>query len=103
MGLVVYNVAWAETYFRAKWYLHPSSLFWPQKTWAENCGLRNYCAPFWGRGDGSPSNNLTWPGSRPTHLPSGILIHPAAWPQYINDIDRRATRQDRQTIQTTFR
>jgi len=31
-----------------------------------------------GRG-GSPSN--TWPGLRPTSLPSGILIHPAVSPQ----------------------
>jgi len=24
-----------------------------------------------------------WPGSRPTCVPSGILIHPAVWPQYM--------------------
>jgi len=29
---------------------------------------------------GSPSNTM-WPGSRPTSLPSGILIHPTVWPQ----------------------
>ena len=29
---------------------------------------------------GSPSNTMS-PGSRPTSLPSGILIHPAVWPQ----------------------
>jgi len=23
-----------------------------------------------------------WPGSRPTSIPSGILIHAAVWPQY---------------------
>jgi len=23
-----------------------------------------------------------WPGMRPTSIPSGILIHPAVWPQY---------------------
>ena len=39
-------------------------------------GLR----PFWGRGAGSPSNAMS-PGLRPISLPSGILIHPAVWPQ----------------------
>jgi len=37
------------------------------------------CVPF-GRGAGSPSNT-TSPGPRPTSVPSGILIHPAIWPQ----------------------
>ena len=32
------------------------------------------CAP------GSPCNT-TWPGLRPTFVSSGILIHPAGWPQ----------------------
>jgi len=31
-------------------------------------------------GAGSPSNT-TWPGPRPTCLPSGILIHLTVWPQ----------------------
>jgi len=31
-------------------------------------------------GAGSPSNTL-WPRPKPTSLPSGILIHPVAWPQ----------------------
>jgi len=31
-------------------------------------------------GPGSPSNTM-WPGPRPTSVPSGILIHPAVWPQ----------------------
>ena len=40
------------------------------------------CAPFsLGRGAGSPFNTM-WPGPRPTFVPSGILIHPAVWPQY---------------------
>jgi len=29
---------------------------------------------------GSPSNTM-WPGPRPTSIPSGILIHPAVWPE----------------------
>ena len=48
-------------------------------------------------GDGSPSNTM-WPGPRPTSIPSGILIHPAVWPQYTNVTDR--TAQDRQTDRT---
>ena len=31
---------------------------------------------------GSPSNTVL-PGPRPTSLPSGVLIHPAVWPQQI--------------------
>jgi len=34
------------------------------------------------RGAGSPSNTM-WPGPTPTPIPSGILIHPAVWPQYM--------------------
>jgi len=44
----------------------------------QNCGC---CALFfWGGGAGSPSNT-TSPGPKPTSVPSGILIHPAVWPQ----------------------
>ena len=39
----------------------------------------SFCAPFHG-GAGSPSNTM-WPGTRPSFLPNGILIHSAAWPQ----------------------
>jgi len=38
----------------------------------------NRHAPFGGAG--SPSNTML-PEPRPTSLPSGILIHPAVWPQ----------------------
>ena len=31
------------------------------------------------RGAGSQSSTM-WPGSRPTYIPSGILVHPAVWP-----------------------
>jgi len=37
------------------------------------------CAPFWGRGLGAYLTQS--PGPRPTSVPSGILIHPAVWPQ----------------------
>jgi len=33
-------------------------------------------------GAGSPSNTKS-PGPRPTSIPSGILVHPAVWPQRI--------------------
>ena len=36
--------------------------------------------PLWGGGAGSPSNTMS-PGPTPISLPSGILIHPAVWPQ----------------------
>jgi len=42
---------------------------------------------------GSPSNTMSR-GPRPTSAPSGILIHPAVWPQYTNITDRTDT-QDR--------
>jgi len=29
---------------------------------------------------GSPCSTM-WPGPRPASIPSGILIHPAVWPQ----------------------
>jgi len=47
-------------------------------------------------GDGFPSNTI-WPGPRPTSIPSGILINPTVWPQYINVTDRQTDRQTGQT------
>ena len=41
-------------------------------------------APFWGGGARSLSNTMSL-GSRPTFLPSGILIYRAIWPQQIWD------------------
>jgi len=41
-------------------------------------GCRLLC-PFRG-GAGSPSDTM-WHGPRPTFVPTGILIHPAVWPQ----------------------
>ena len=41
------------------------------------------CPPFWRGEAGSPSNTMS-PAPRPTSVPSGILIYPAAvWPQYM--------------------
>jgi len=45
---------------------------------------------------GSPSNK-TWPGLRPTSVPSFILIHPTVWLQYTNVAERQDKQTDRQT------
>ena len=62
--------------------IHPA--VWPQQTWAENWGLCPFLA---GRGAGSRltqcRHQTVSPGLSPTSIPSGILIHPAIWPQQI--------------------
>jgi len=58
--------------------------------WAKKCGRLLYPVPLSMGGAGSPSNTM-WPGTRPTSIPSCILIHPIVWPQYTNVTDR--TRQ----------
>jgi len=45
-------------------------------------------------GAGSSSNTMS-PWSRPTSVPSDILIHPTVWPQYNNVTDRQ-DKQDKQ-------
>ena len=45
------------------------------------------CAPFRG-GNASPSNTM-WHGPRLTFAPSGILVDPTVWPQYMNVTDRQ--------------
>ena len=35
---------------------------------------------FFGGGAGSPSTTMI-PGTKPTSIPSGVVIHPAVWPQ----------------------
>jgi len=79
MGLVIYNVAWAEAYLPTKWHLDPSSCLATIHMGRKVGG--GCCAPFQ-RGAGSPSNTM-WPRPRPTSVLSGILIHPALWPQYM--------------------
>jgi len=39
-------------------------------------------------GGGGSLSNIMWSGPRPTSVPSGILIHPAVWPQYTNVTDK---------------
>ena len=43
-------------------------------------GRKMGAVPILGGGAGSPCNTM-WPGTRPTFVPSGILFHPAVWPQ----------------------
>ena len=55
-----------------------------------------YCAPFrWGLLGPHPTVSL---GLRPTSIPSGILIHPAVWPQYTTLQADRTDRQDNSPI-----
>jgi len=64
--LVVYNVALVEAYLCTKWHLDLSS-----------------CLAITGMGQklggcyAAPLGETISPGSRPTSVPSGILIHPA--------------------------
>jgi len=70
------RVAWAEAYLRTKWDLDPSSCV---ATINMDQKFGGY-APFLGGGTGFPSSTKsTW--LRPTPIPSGILMHPAVWPQ----------------------
>jgi len=48
-----------------------------QKLGGGGCAL----VPFSSGRTGSPSNTKS-PGPRPTSIPSGILVHPAIWPQW---------------------
>jgi len=70
-----HSVAWAEVYFRTKWRLHPST-----RLATIDMNRKLGAVPLLGRGTATPSNT-TSPGPRFTSVPSGILIHPAVWPQ----------------------
>jgi len=57
---------------------------WPQRTWGS-------WVPVY--------HNVAVP--RPTSVPSGILIHPAVWPQYTNVTERTKTGQRSDSIGRT--
>jgi len=64
---------------------HELSNWWEGRPFGQNRHGRKSegcCTPFSGGGDGSACNT-TSPGrrGRPNYVPSGILIHPAVWPQ----------------------
>jgi len=71
---VKHNVAWAKVYFRTRWRLHPSS-----RLAIVDMHRKLEAVPLLG-GAATPSKT-TSPGPRFTSIPSGILIHPAIWPQ----------------------
>jgi len=84
------GVELAEAYLRTDWYLGPSSCLA-----TTDMGQKLETAvPLFGVA-GSPSNTM-WPGSRPTSVPSFILMHATVCPQYTNVTDRQTKRQDRQ-------
>jgi len=68
-------VAWAEIYLRTKWHLDPSNHL-ATIDMGQKVGV---LCPFPG-GAASLSNTMS-SGPRPTSIPSGILVHPAIWPQ----------------------
>jgi len=72
---IEHKVAWAKAYLHTKWHLSPSSHLATMDIGRKLGG----CAPL-GEGRWDPSNIMS-PGPRPACVPSGIVIHPAAWPQ----------------------
>jgi len=71
------NVTWAEAYLRTKWHLDPSCSSLATINMGRNV---QGAVPRFQGGAGSPSSTM-WPRLRPTYIPSGIMIHPAVWPQ----------------------
>jgi len=73
---VSYNAACDEVYFRTKCRHHPSSRLATTDMGQKLGG--GACAFF--LGVAGPHRTKS-PGPRPTSTPSGILVHPAVWPQ----------------------
>jgi len=71
LGPNLTQLAWAEAYLHTEWHLDACSRL---ATMEMGRKLR--------RGAGSPSNTKS-PGPSPSFRPSGILIHPAIWPQHM--------------------
>jgi len=63
-----------------QWHLDPSSRL---ATIDMGRKLGRGSAPFFWEGEAGFPSNTKSPGKRPTSIPSGILIHPAIWPQWI--------------------
>jgi len=78
---IEHNVGWTEAHLHAKYHLDPSS----RLATIDTGGKFGGSAPFLERGELGPQSPSTTksPGPRPTSIPSGILIHPAIWPQQI--------------------
>jgi len=92
MGLVGYNVVWAEAYLRSKWHLDPSSRLATIRG-AKSGGL---LCPFLVGSDLGP--HLTQCGrgrellNAKFHLDPSV--HPTVWPQYTNVTDRQTDRTE---------
>ena len=82
----------------------PSGILIHQPFGHNRHGPKNGGVPFWGRAAGSPSNTVCPGSSRPTSMPSFVLMHPTVWPQYTNVADRtdrqRSDRIGRTVLQT---
>ena len=73
-------LAWTEAHLHAKCRFDPSS-----RSATKDMGRKlaeGGSASFRGRAAGFPYSTMSL-GPRPASLPSGILIHPAIWPQQI--------------------
>jgi len=66
---------------------------------ASDMGRKLGAVSLWGGEAWYPSNKM-WPGTRPTCVPSFILIRPTVLPQYTNITDR-TDKQDRTDRQQT--
>jgi len=75
-----------KAYHYTKWHLDPSS----RLATTDMSRKLGALPPFWaGRGAESPCNTM-WHGPRLTSVPSGILIHPAIWREYMGRKSRGA-------------
>ena len=72
-------MAWTEAYFRTKWHFDPPSRL-ATIDMGRKVGGGAVSALFRGRA-GSPSSSVSWTEVY-TSVSSGILIHPAVWPQH---------------------
>ena len=78
------------------WHLDPCSPLATRNTGRKLGGL----CPLFGEGELGSHLKTIWPGSRPTAVPSFILIHPTVSPQYTNYQRYRQDREDRHDRQT---
>jgi len=76
LGPRLTQVAWAEVYFRNKWHLHPS-----RRLATIDISRNSGTLPRLEGGESWDLSNTMSPGPRFTSVPSGMLIHPAVWPQ----------------------
>jgi len=66
-------------YLRTKWHLDPSSRFATIDMGQKLGGVGVGVPSFWG--SWVPIEHTVSPGPRSTSIPSGVLVHPAIWPE----------------------